>query len=126
MQSGAAVAVHGPIPQAQFLGGLGIEARLDALLAGASETEQTSLITGFNRLIGGQEQTSTSSDQSGLTEGQQSADLASGALQIEGSSQYKGPDEQDVSQQDGMGYTYKVMAITGSKHPVPPPFSYPS
>ena len=54
-QSGAEVMAHGPIPQAHFLAGLGIEARLDSLTAAASPSEQESLISGFNRLLGGKE-----------------------------------------------------------------------
>lgn len=47
-------ACHGPIPQAQFLEGLGIRERLQALLEGAaSDEEGEALISGYRRLIGG-------------------------------------------------------------------------
>ena len=53
-QSGAAA--HGPIPQAHFLVGMGIEARLDALVQSTTDVEQqAALIHGYNRLVGGVE-----------------------------------------------------------------------
>lgn len=84
VQSGAAAEAHGPIPQAHFLAGLGIEARLDALLESAPPEQQNSLIEGFNRLVGG-------------TDGGE-------------------------GETEGMGYTYKVMAITKEGQPPPIPF----
>ena len=48
------VACHGPIPQAQFLTGLGAAERLQALLEAAqSDEEAEQLISGFERLVGG-------------------------------------------------------------------------
>lgn len=54
--SRADVACHGPIPQAQFLEGLGARERLHALLEGAaSDEEGEALISGYSRLVGGPE-----------------------------------------------------------------------
>lgn len=103
------------IPQAQFLGDLGIEARLDSLLAGASQQEQADLITGFNRLIGGQpvraardgkplDLSRPSNSGEGLSDGDLAAEAPGSAVQ------------------EGMGQTYKVMAITGKGMPTPFPF----
>ena len=48
------MACHGPIPQAQFLAGLGARERLQALLGAAqSDEEAEQLISGFERLVGG-------------------------------------------------------------------------
>lgn len=122
------MAVHGPIPQAQFLGGLGIEARLEALLQGASQAEQATLINGFNRLIGGQEKAAQA----------QIAPSLSGEISSQkeestqaSSSDTKTANDQAVVEQmaegrggveeEGMGFAYKVMAISqaGQPHPIP-------
>lgn len=133
LESGVDVAVHGPIPQAQFLGGLGIEARLDALLERATTEEQTELITGFNRLIGGQEQamlqpdpgekpsqlqevTSAASEETGIQ------DPSSAEARFDQGSQERSSERRE----EGMGLTYKVMAMTSVDTPPPVPFSYKS
>ena len=46
-ESGAAAACLGPIPQAAFLLGLGIEQRLEALLAGATPQQADALRAGY-------------------------------------------------------------------------------
>ena len=52
----ADVACHGPIPQAQFLEGLGARERVHALLqSAASDEEREVLISGYSRLVGGPE-----------------------------------------------------------------------
>ena len=133
MESGVDVAVHGPIPQAQFLGGLGIEARLDALLERATTEEQTELITGFNRLVGGQEEPALQSDSregaSHLQEGTSAAseetgiqDPSSAEARFDQGSQERSSERRE----EGMGLTYKVMAMTSVDTPPPVPFSYKS
>ncbi len=135
LESGVDVAVHGPIPQAQFLGGLGIEARLDALLERATMEEQTSLINGFNRLVGSQEEALPQ----GLSSSSRPSDSRSGNLDrtIEGNEeQEQSLPEVDQVQgiegkgpsllEEGMGLSYKVMAITSAGTPPPVPFSYKS
>lgn len=52
---GAAVC-HGPIPQAQFLEAMGIRERLAVLLGNASADEAQQLISGYERLVSGDEQ----------------------------------------------------------------------
>jgi hypothetical protein len=48
------VTCHGPIPQAQFLMGLGATERLQGLLEAAqSDAEAEQLISGYKRLVGG-------------------------------------------------------------------------
>ena len=48
------MACHGPIPQAQFLTGLGATERLQGLLEAAqSDAEAEQLISGYKRLVGG-------------------------------------------------------------------------
>ena len=54
--STGAACCHGPISQAQFLEGLGIRERLQALLEGAAlDEEGEALISGYKRLVGGAE-----------------------------------------------------------------------
>ena len=118
-QSGGAVA-HGPIPQAHFLAGLGIEARLDALVeASSSQEQQASLISGFNRLVGGSEHSSETSqaaiDQSPAAES--ASDM--NAPETDG---HAIGEAGEVAESDGMGFTYKVMAITAQEQPPPLPF----
>lgn len=110
------VAVHGPIPQAYFLAGLGIEARLDALLERSSESEQASLIQGYNRIVGGQRSSAVKSDASGTPERiETEANLASASKALS-QKLSKSPDE------EGMGYSYKVMAFTSKDQAIPEPF----
>ncbi|KAL4437198.1 hypothetical protein ABPG75_004337 [Micractinium tetrahymenae] len=54
-ESGAAADCLGPIPQAHFLLGLGIEARLEALMQRATPEQAEALQAGFRRLVGGSE-----------------------------------------------------------------------
>lgn len=54
-ETGAAADSLGPIPQAAFLMGLGIEQRLEALLAGATPAQAGALRAGYARLVGGSE-----------------------------------------------------------------------
>lgn len=50
--SGAAVAVHGPIPQADLLAALGIGVRLESLLQGCrGEGAAAALTSGYNRWV---------------------------------------------------------------------------
>ncbi|PRW58511.1 NADH dehydrogenase [ubiquinone] complex assembly factor 7 [Chlorella sorokiniana] len=51
--TGAAADCLGPIPQAAFLLGLGIDARLEQLLANATPEQAKVLEAGFRRLVGG-------------------------------------------------------------------------
>ncbi|XP_019454282.1 PREDICTED: protein arginine methyltransferase NDUFAF7 homolog, mitochondrial [Lupinus angustifolius] len=46
------VSVHGPITQSQFLGSLGINYRIEALLQNCTEEQAESLRTGYWRLVG--------------------------------------------------------------------------
>ncbi|CAN6451384.1 unnamed protein product [Victoria cruziana] len=46
------VSVHGPLPQSQFLGSLGINFRVEALLQNCTEEQADSLRTGYWRLVG--------------------------------------------------------------------------
>lgn len=46
------VGVHGPISQSQFLGSLGINFRVEALLEKCTDEEAESLRTGYWRLVG--------------------------------------------------------------------------
>ncbi|XP_020202866.1 protein arginine methyltransferase NDUFAF7 homolog, mitochondrial [Cajanus cajan] len=46
------VCVHGPITQSEFLGGLGINFRVEALLQNCTEEQAESLRTGYWRLVG--------------------------------------------------------------------------
>lgn len=46
------VGVHGPISQSQFLGCLGINFRVEALLEKCTDEEAESLRTGYWRLVG--------------------------------------------------------------------------
>lgn len=48
----ADVSVHGPMTQSQFLGSLGINFRVEALLEKCSEEQAESLRTGYWRLVG--------------------------------------------------------------------------
>ncbi|KAI3462957.1 hypothetical protein Pfo_019620 [Paulownia fortunei] len=48
----ADVSVHGPMTQSQFLGSLGINFRVEALLENCSEEQAESLRTGYWRLVG--------------------------------------------------------------------------
>lgn len=47
----AGAAVHGPVPQGMFLGRLGIEARMQALLRNAGERQREDVVSGARRLI---------------------------------------------------------------------------
>ena len=96
--TGAAVACHGPMPQAHFLAGLGAMARLEALLALADGAQADALLSGARRLLGGQP-----------AEGD-----AGAAGEREGG-------EQD----EGMGYSYQAMAIAPAGLPPPAPFDPP-
>jgi NADH dehydrogenase [ubiquinone] 1 alpha subcomplex assembly factor 7 len=46
------ISVHGPITQSQFLGSLGINFRVEALLQNCTEEQAESLRTGYWRLVG--------------------------------------------------------------------------
>lgn len=46
------VSVHGPMTQSQFLGSLGINFRVEALLQNSTEEQAESLRTGYWRLVG--------------------------------------------------------------------------
>ena len=154
-QSGAEVAAHGPIPQAHFLAGLGIEARLDSLTAAASPSQQESLISGFNRLTGGRETPDksiqmpspedlgpglpTSAVKSEDKIAATSEQTAEKTVQGQPAGKEVGRSSRDSSLEkrfkdaprppsaldnEGMGFSYKVFAITSSKSaPVPFPGS---
>ena len=132
LESGVDVAVHGPIPQAHFLGGLGIEARLDALLEKATVEEQTSLITGFNRLVGGQEHSLLANQAVPISEQEQEAKENSSHANAESEGQQAGglaeglEANDNTIEEEGMGFTYKVMALTSAGVAPPVPFSYKS
>ena len=98
-----AVAVHGPIPQAHFLLGLGLAARLGALeaAAGGPETDAGRAVRlGALRLVGGHE-----------------VEEESGAPAPPGSD----GEEEDASV-EGMGFTYQAMALTRAGRGAPAPF----
>jgi SAM-dependent MidA family methyltransferase len=151
-QARVQVRAHGPIPQAHFLAGLGIEARLDSLTAVAIPSQQESLISGFNRLIGGDEASNSTlpreivSTPSDHNEGVPAATvignggeggngqgnplklggdrrdvLDSGELSLAERFKYA-PRPPSLLDDEGMGYTYKVLAITGREHTSPIPF----
>ena len=128
------VAVHGPIPQAHFLGGLGIEARLDALLEKATVEEQSSLITGFNRLVGGQQDPTVKDkpevrgeQEPAILENNRDAAVGDEVQQASGSVVETTDTELGENEvEDGMGFTYKVMALTAATAAPPVPFSYKS
>lgn len=46
------ISVHGPMTQSQFLGSLGINFRVEALLQNCTEEQAESLQTGYWRLVG--------------------------------------------------------------------------
>jgi NADH dehydrogenase [ubiquinone] 1 alpha subcomplex assembly factor 7 len=101
-----AAAVHGPIPQAHFLLGLGLAARLQALetAAGGPGSEAGRAVRlGALRLVGGHEEDGGDERGSPAAEAEASAD----------------PDDVPV---EGMGYTYQVMAITAGGRAPPAPF----
>ena len=134
-QSGADAIVHGPIPQAYFLAGLGIETRLDSLLCNRTEEQQDTLIRGYNRIVGGDPDSSPNDAQPSATvnteiggkEGVERSPVedpsssrpgervASELAQL--SEKLNRPHEEE-----GMGYSYKVMAITNVGQPPPEPF----
>lgn len=148
-QSGGGVTAHGPIPQAHFLAGLGIEARLDSLTSAASPSQQEALISGFNRLLGGNEAplqpaAPTPTDQEsreGTAESLEAGDHGSapedreslGGVaggEVGGSSgggisvkeRFKdAPRPPSALDSEGMGFTYKAFAIASAETP-PIPF----
>lgn len=61
--TGAPAACYGSISQAQLLLSLGIEARLEALLQGASEQQGEALTAGFARLVGSGEGAATPAEE---------------------------------------------------------------
>jgi hypothetical protein len=99
-ESQAAATCHGPISQRQLLQGLGIDARLQALLKTADADQADMLQTGYLRLVG---------------EG------ASATASVQGDGRQKG-EQQDQPAQEGMGLTYQAMAITSEDAPVPVAF----
>ena len=104
----ADVAVHGPIPQAHFLLGLGLGARLAALeaAAGGADTPAGAAVRlGALRLVGGHE-----------------AAPGGGGGGGDGAAAAGAADAYDLPV-EGMGYTYQVMALTkkGGRGP-PAPF----
>ena len=102
-ESQAAATCHGPISQRQLLQGLGIEARLQALLKTAVADEADMLQTGYLRLVGGG---------------------ASAIASVQGDGRQKGQQQDQNAQpaQEGMGLTYQAMAITSEDAPVPVAF----
>ncbi|DBA72425.1 TPA: hypothetical protein ACH3X2_010456 [Trebouxia sp. C0005] len=102
-ESQAAATCHGPISQRQLLQGLGIEARLQALLKTADADQADMLQTGYLRLVGGG---------------------ASATASVQGDGRQKGEQQDQDAQpvQEGMGLTYQAMAITSEDAPVPVAF----
>lgn len=103
---GEHVQTHGPIPQVHLLAGLGIEARLDSLCHGKTEEEQANLITGYNRLIGGSPEST----------GVMTAERHESAARLPSDTQKSGDES------EGMGYSYKALAILPTDAPAPLPF----
>ena len=102
--SQAAATCHGPVSQRQLLQGLGIEARLQALLKTADADQAEMLQTGYLRLVGGG---------------------ASATASLQGGGKQKGEQQQDADakpEQEGMGLTYQAMAITAEDAPTPVAF----
>lgn len=91
--AGCGVAAYGPITQASFLMGLGMGARLDALLRGATPEQAEDLVRGFERLIGVPGMPGDGDAQGGRV----------GALQ-----------------EDGMGISYKAMCLASPDLQQPP------
>lgn len=102
--SQAAATCHGPISQRQLLQGLGIEARLQALLKTADADQADMLQTGYLRLVGGGVSSAASVQGAGMQKGEQQ----------------QNQDEQP--EQEGMGLTYQAMAITAADAPIPVAF----
>lgn len=102
-ESQAAATCHGPISQRQLLQGLGIEARLQALLKSADADQADMLQTGYLRLVGGG---------------------ASATASAQGDGRQKGEHQDQDAQpaQEGMGLTYQAMAITSEDATVPVAF----
>ena len=104
--SGASAMTHGPISQAKFLQGLGLETRLHQLLQAADEAQAVELISGYKRLVGA---THIKEDASEVSQGKAPAGTAR--------SQHGGVEE------EGMGQSYQAMCITPSGIDAPLPFS---
>lgn len=126
--------MHGPLPQAYFLAGLGIETRLNSLLPNSTEEQQNSLIQGYNRIVGGEEKSSESAESSEKSENigdldDGSEDRSLGGKGYEKSDEKMASEWKDLSEklsksydEEGMGFSYKVMAFTHKNHPPPEPF----
>ncbi|CAL5220482.1 g2508 [Coccomyxa viridis] len=108
---GSNASCHGPITQAHFLEALGIRERLEGLLQTASQEEGEQLISGYYRLV------SSSSDD---------ADSQRETAQPGEADAIRGEDGSDpltqAAREEGMGITYKVLAITPQSSSSPIPF----
>lgn len=121
-ESGAAATAHGTLPQAHFLAGLGIQTRLEELLKTASEEEQSSLVSGYIRLLDYRNPDGTSP----FDETEQTSERTSNA----GSAQPESlpadstteAEERDQLEDEGMGMAYKVLAIVPKRYAAPIPF----
>uniref|UniRef100_A0A1D2AAG7 Protein arginine methyltransferase NDUFAF7 n=1 Tax=Auxenochlorella protothecoides TaxID=3075 RepID=A0A1D2AAG7_AUXPR len=117
--AGQGVACHGPLTQASFLLGLGMGARLEALLRGADAGQARDLVAGFRRLVGveGPRMSREAEDAGAAAGGGEARGGAAGAAG------HPGPTEgAEGEEEEGMGVSYKAMCISSSDLPVPAPF----
>ena len=85
---------YGPITQSKFLGALGINFRLEALLQNATEEQAEALQVGYWRLVG------------------------------DGPAPWLEADDDPNSDPPGMGVRYKVLAIVNSDYAAPIGFEW--
>lgn len=102
-RSGAAAECHGPIPQAHFLLGLGIQARLEQLLDTADEQQGAALVAGFERLLAGSKGSSRNGG-------------SGSSASVDGS--------EPEGEVDGMGFSYKAFCIVPRGEAAPIAFEH--
>lgn len=107
-RSGTNAVMHGPITQAELLGGLGIGTRLQQLLENANQEQEESLITGYLRLMNTRDNKSMKN--------QQNQSSPSGT-----ETTAEGIDD-PTQQIEGMGDTYVAACICPKHIGVPIPF----
>lgn len=108
-KSGTDAVMYGPVTQAHFLKGLGIEYRLERLLEQAKEEELDGLIAGYRRLVEG-------SSVGGLRKGSGVKKKKGKESNIKDGSSCSGDGEMEYS---GMGESYKAVCIAPKRAPTP-------
>jgi NADH dehydrogenase [ubiquinone] 1 alpha subcomplex assembly factor 7 len=107
-RSGAAAACHGPIPQAEFLGALGIRARAEQLVEAAEDAAAAAaVVQGYRRLVSG-------------SDGGQVRREGQGGHGAEKSEQQGEGGGEEV---EGLGYSYKAMCIAARGGAAPVAFA---